>query len=416
MSATTDFVGVRNFSDLRSTVAKIDTRDSTVIGMAVPAPAADEDIFPLNTKVSLPIDDTEKIAALGAGLARDYVNQFLQEGIVTDVAFVRTQHSVLEDPEDKLEAEINGIVGSAGAKTGAWALLDDSVGLEPGCVISPGYTSQRIGDAANAVTATLSTIAGRIIDCIVLADTPVASREAALEWAEDFATSLNVVGLYPQIVTNLGAGNVTRPMSASMAAAMVRRDKEASNPYKAFWNRPLQGALKPSVPVGYTDGDTASDANWLNQRGIGTLIERNLIWAPFTTATDPAVKNWRSIKRIRTRRAIEKATLRPMRKYLSEDIHPDAVNLIYRSLDQFCMDLVTAKALIDYELVWSKAMNPASLLEAGALRVKARFAETPDLVDLQIYTEPQPEAFDVLEASIAASLQQLGLQNIRVTA
>lgn len=416
MSATTDFVGVRVFSDLRSTVAKIDTRDSTTIGLVLPAPAADADEFPLNTKVRLPIDDVEKVAALGAGLARDTVNQILLEGIVTDIAFVRTPHSTKTDVAEKLEEEIDGIVGSAGAKTGAWAILDDADGLVPGCLISPGYTSQRLDSAANAVTSTLSTIAGRIIDCMVFADTPATSREAALTWAQDFDGALNVVGFYPQMLTNLGDGNVVRPMSASMAAAMVRRDKETGGPYKAFWNRPLQGALKPSVPVGYTDGDTGSDANWLNQRGIGTLIEGNRIWAPFTTATDPTVKAWRSIKRIRTRRAIEKAVLRPMRQYLSEDIHPDVVNLIYRALDQFMMDLVTAKALIDYELIWSKAMNPGTLLEAGALRVKARFAETPDLVDLQIYTEPQPEAFDVLEAAIAASLQQLGLQNIRVTA
>ena len=92
------------------------------------------------------------------------------------------------------------------------------------------------------------------------------------------------------------------------------------------------------------------------------------------------------------------------------------VSLIYRSLDQFMGDLVTLGALIDYELLWSSAMNPATILEAGALRVKMRFAETPDLVDLQIYTEPQPEAFDVLQSAIAAALSQLGLNNIRVTA
>lgn len=418
MSATTDFVGVRVLSDLRSTVAKIDTRDSTVAGIALPAAQADNTKFPINEPVALPMDDPDMVAALGPGAAQDAVNQMLNEGIVGDIAFVRTQHSTKTDPAEKLEEEINGIVGSAGAKTGAWALLDAKghIGLEPGGLISPGYMSQRLDGAANAVTSTLSTIAGRIIDCIVFGDTPVTNREAAQTWAEDFATSLNVVALYPQIVTNLGAGNVTRPMSTSMLAAMIRRDKETLGPYKAFWNRPLQGALKPSVPVGYTDGDTSSDANWLNQAGIGTLIERNLIWAPFTTATDPTVKSWRSIKRIRTRRAIEKAVLRPLRQYASEDVHPDVVNLIYRALDQFMMDLVTAKALIDYELIWSKAMNPATLLEAGALRVKARFAETPDLVDLQLYTEPQPEAFDVLEAAIASSLQQLGLQNIRVTA
>ena len=46
------------------------------------------------------------------------------KGVVTDIAFVRTQHSVLTDPALKLEAEINSITGNAGLKTGGWALLD----------------------------------------------------------------------------------------------------------------------------------------------------------------------------------------------------------------------------------------------------------------------------------------------------
>ncbi|MFN3627896.1 MAG: phage tail sheath family protein, partial [Parvibaculum sp.] len=95
---------------------------------------------------------------------------------------------------------------------------------------------------------------------------------------------------------------------------------------------------------------------------------------------------------------------------------PHVVSLIYRAADQFLSDLKTLGAIIDYELIWSKSLNPASLLEAGGLRVKMRWAETPDLVDLQLYDEPMPEAFDVLNAAIAAALSQLGLSNIRVTA
>jgi len=418
MAGTTDFVGVRVFSDLTSTVAKIDTRDSTVLAMALPAPEADDAAFPIGELTRLSTDDAVQVAKLGDGLALDAVNQIAAEGIVTDIAFYRAQHSVLTDPQAKLEAEINSIVGSAGAKTGVYAFLDAKaeLKLEPGAIIAPGYTSQRIGGAANAVTAAMSTVAGKIIDCLAITDTPSTSREDAVEFAEDFATALNVIACYPMGIYNLGAGNVTRPLSPSVAAAMIRRDKQTGGPYKAFWNRPLQGVLAPSVPIGYTDGEITSDANFLNQRGVGTIIEGNLLWAPFTTASDPTVSSWRSIKRIRTRRAVEKAVLRPLRQYASEDISPHMVSLIYRSLDQFLGDLVTLGALIDYELVWSSSMNPASILEAGALRVKMRFAETPDLVDLQVFTEPQPEAFDVLEAAIAASLSQLGLNNVRVTA
>lgn len=418
MSGTTDFVGVRRFSNLRSTVARIDTRNSTVIGMALPAPLADNTAFPIDEPTVLSLDNPEQLELLGASMARDAVDQMLSEGIVGDVAFVRTPHSTLTDPAQKLEAEVNGIVGSAGAKTGVWALLDakSHIKLEPGCIIAPGYMSHRLDGAANPIVAASRTVADRIIDCMVIADTPSSSIANSIEWAEDFATALNVIGMYPGGVVNLGAGNVTRPLSAHVAAAMVRRDKETGGPYKAFWNRALQGVLAPSVPVGYTDGDVNSEANQLAQAGVGSIIEGNLLWAPFTTATDPTVKSWRSIKKIRTRLAASKAMLRPMRQYAAEDMTPHVVSLIYRAADQFLSDLVTLGALISYELIWSKAQNPATLLEAGGLRVKMRWAETPDLVDLQLYDEPMPEAFDLLEAAIASSLSQLGLSNIRVTA
>jgi len=417
MSGTTDFVGVRRFSNLRSTVAKIDTRNSTVVGMAAPAPLADNAKFPINEPVRLSLDDATQFTALGAGQVQDTVSQMLSEGIVTDIAFVRTPHSILTDAQAKLEAEINGIVGSAGAKTGLYALLDakSELGLEPGCIISPGYMSQRIGNAANAVVTAARTVADRIIDCVVIADTPsgISSAEA---WAADFATALNIIGIHPAGMVNLGSGNVVRPLSPHVAAAMIRRDKEVGNPYKAFWNRPLQGVLAPSVPVGYIDGDISSEANQLAQAGVGTIIEGNLLWAPFTTATDPTVKSWRSIKKIRTRLTVEKAMLRPMRQYLSEDIEGHTVSLIYRAADQFLSDLKTLKAIIDYELIWSKSLNSAGILEAGALRAKMRWAETPDLVDLQLYDEPMPEAFDVLQTALAQALAQIGSSNIRITA
>ena len=48
--------------------------------------------------------------------------------------------------------------------------------------------------------------------------------------------------------------------------------------------------------------------------------------------------------------------------------------------------------------------------------MKLRFEETPELIDLGIYTEPMPEAFDILAENIAAALEALGDPNIRVEA
>lgn len=409
MSATTPFVGVRVFSDLRQTVASIDTRDSTVIGLTLPAPLADNTAFPLNEPVALSLDDSEQIVKLGAGLALDTVNQILSEGIVTDISFVRVAEGV------DAEATLSNIVGSAGAKTGVWAQLEakDHIGLEPGLLIAPGYTSSRPGNAANPVVVAMDAICNRIIDCLAIVDTPGTTREAAAEYAEDFATSLNIVAMYPQAKVWLGA-DVIRPLSPHVAAAIVRRDKEVGTPFKAAWNRPLVGIRGLSQRVPYRDGDTATDANYLVQHGVGTVIENKVLWAPFTTAMDPTVKAYRSIKRIRTRRSIEKALLRPLRQYMSEDLGPHLVTLIAQALEEACEERQALGAIIDYQLIWDRKLNPNTFLRDGGLRLKLTFEETPDLTDLQIYSEPQPEAFDVLASSIADALAALGNPNIRI--
>ena len=415
MSATTPFVGVRVFSDLRQTVASIDTRDSTVIGVTLPAPLADNSVFDMDEPVTLSLDNAEQIEKLGAGLAQDTVNQILSEGIVTDVSFVRVPHSDLTDPTAKAEAELNAIVGSAGAKTGAWAQLEakDHIGLEPGLLISPGYTASRPGDAANPAVVAMDAICNRIIDCMAVVDTPGTTREAAAEYAADFATSLNIIAMYPQAKVWLG-GDVIRPLSPHVAAAIVRRDKEVGNPYKAAWNRPLVGIRGLSQRVPYRDGDTSTDANYLVQHGVGTVIENKVLWSPFTTAADPTIKAYRSIKRIRTRRSIEKAMLRPLRQYMSEDLGPHLVTLLAQSLEEACEERQNLKAIIDYQIIWDRKLNPNTFLRDGGLRLKLTFEETPDLTDLQIYTEPQPEAFDVLASSIAEALAALGNPAIRI--
>lgn len=407
MSATTPNVGVRVFSDLRQTVASIDAR-LTRIAMVLPAPNADNSIE-MDKPISISTDDAETIALLGAGEAKNTLDQIASEGIITDVLYVRV-------PDDAdLETQIGHIVGSPTAKTGIWALPDakDEVGYDPSLIISPGYTSQRLGGVANPVAVAMDGVCTRIIDCMGVVDTPETSREAAAEYAADFATSLNMIAMYPAAKVFLDGALVTRPLSPHVAAAIIRRDAEVGNPYKAAWNRSLTGILGASQKVSYRDGHTDHDANFLNFAGVGTVIENKLLWAPFNTATDPTTVGYRSIKRIRTRRSIEKAIPRALRLYNSEDLGPHLVTLIAQSLAEACQERQALTAIIDYEILWPRSLNPNTLMRDGGLRLKLRFEETPDLTDLGIYSEPQPEAFDVLAGEVGRAIDQLGDPRIR---
>ncbi|WP_319775486.1 phage tail sheath family protein [Breoghania sp.] len=410
MAATVPNVGVRVFSDLTPTVASIDARQ-TYAFMCLPAPNADNSIE-IDQPIAISTDDTEKIALLGDGTAKDAIAQIAAEGIVTDVIFSRCEYDADED------TQLGHIAGSAANKTGIWAGLEalSEIGLEPGLVLSPGFTHQRPGDAANPVLVAADAFCDRIIDCMAVGDAGGADRETAAIAASDFATSLNVMMGWPNVRIWKDGADVVAPMSTSWAAAILRRDAEVGNPYKAAWNRSLKGIRGVATRVSHRDGDPTSDSNYLAQAGVGTVIENKLLWAPFSTATDPTVRDYRSIKRIRTRRSIEKSFLRAMRKYNADDLGPHLAVLIYQTISEACAERRALGAIIDYDLIWDRALNPNTLLRDGGLRVKLRFEETPELVDLGIYTEPQPEAFDVLAENIAAALEALGDPNIRVIA
>ncbi len=409
MSGTTPNVGVRVFSDLSPTTAVISARQSYG-ALCMPVPGAPLDM-PLDEPFLVDLSKPEEIARFPAGtLARDALNQIASEGIVTDIIFVQVAANA--DPE----AQISLVAGSAGANTGVHALASSKthVGLEPSFILAPGFTALRPDDVANPAVAAIDVVCDQIIDCMGIVDTPETSRTAAIEYAADFAASYNIIACYPSVIWNNGTANVTRPMSPHVLAAHLRRDAEVGNPFKAAWNRPMKGVLGLSQDVTYRDGDTTHDANVLNQGGVVTAIERNLLWGPYTTATDPTTIGYRSIKRIRTRRAVEKALLRAVRKFAAADLGPHTVTLVYRSVADFCAELVSLSALIDYELIWDRSINTNALLRDGGLRVKLRFEETPDLTDLQIYSEPQPEAFDILAGRIGQALAALGNPNIRV--
>jgi len=414
MAAETPNVGTRVFSSLSDTIVSIDTRDSTTIGLVASATAADVDAFPLDTPVLIDTDDTDTLALLGPGEALNTIKQITSEGVTATIAFVRVGFAGGATDE----AKATRVAGDGTSNSGVYALrlAKSLIGVEPGIIIAPGYTDQRFGDAKNLVGAAIDAVASQIGDCVGIIDAPATDDASALAHAADFATSTQIIDCGVAVKVNLGSGVVVKPMSPHLAALMAKTDKANGTPFKACWNKGFKGVLGTSRPINYRPGDPNCTANRLVQGGLGVIIEGSLCWAPFTTARDATVKAWRSVKRIRTRRAIEKALQGPLRAYLSEDLTPHMVTLLYRALDDYLDGVQGLGAIIDHEVVWDRSLNTNTLLRDGGLRAKVRWEDTPDLVDLGIYTEAMPEAYDVLAAAIAAALSSLGDANIRVAA
>ncbi len=357
-------------SSLTDTLASIDVRDSSVIGMCLPANAADPSVFPADTPVAISTDDATLATKMGPGTAYDAIRQIASEGIVAKVIFTRCG-AIQAQAYTATEAAAL-VAGDPVAKTGVHALLNAKAltGYEPGIVIAPGLTAQTVGAAIDAVVT-------RIGDAVGVIDAPSTTAAAAIAHAALFATSTNIIDCSVGAKVSLDGSVVTRALSPHVAAMIVKRDQEAGSPFKASWNRGFKGVLGPSRPIEFRLSDPACEANTLVQAGLVTVIEGKVFWGPYTTATDPTVRAWRSIKRIRTRRAIERALQTPLRLYLAEDVTPHAVTLLYDSIDNFMDGLRGQSAIIDHEIVWDRTLNPNTLLRDGGLRVVTRWRRPP---------------------------------------
>lgn len=128
----------------------IQTVKSSVIGLVVTAPDADETVFPLNEPVLI-LSDPRKAAKLdttgnGLGTAKDAIDAIYdQDGAAVVVVRVA-------DGDDIFETWSN-ILGDQTAKTGVWALLTSKAknGYTPKLITVPGYMGQRIEGAVTVI-------------------------------------------------------------------------------------------------------------------------------------------------------------------------------------------------------------------------------------------------------------------------
>lgn len=135
-------VGVKHIRDDVETLPTFRS-EMSVVGIIGTAEDADAQIFPLNTPVYLTTNDQAKIAELGAdGTLLDAISGISAQlgvgQVAAKIVVVRVAEGV------SVDTTIANIIGSEGAGTGIWALLDAGHlhGVVPRIVIVPGFTSQ----------------------------------------------------------------------------------------------------------------------------------------------------------------------------------------------------------------------------------------------------------------------------------
>lgn len=405
--ATSYFHGTRVFK--RDEQARpISVEDYSSIGALIVAPNADEDTFPLNTPVTLFTTETAKIQKLGTGGNVDAVFSAINDQTdeyftAAEVTVVRVAEGTGETPEAKLEGTMANMVGTFAARSGAHALLHAV--SRPSLLMAPGYVSQRISDAKNPVAAALDSVAKRL-RAIKILDTPSASKEAALEYREDFADDKRAYLISPAARVPGPAGTpIIQPLSGRVAGLFVRRDKTVGGPHESPSNQAIGGIVGLSRPIDYYDGEPDSEANWLNENRIATVIENGILWGNETCAADPLE---RFVNVVRVEDMIDRAVVKAFRKWATaKNLNVPVASSVVQSMDDFLSDAANAGQIIAGRVWFDASVNSNSAMASGILRLEYDREPYAPLQDLQFYAGRNTGYYELVADGITRAAEQI---------
>ena len=400
--------GVRVF-DAGETEIPIQAADLSPIGLLATAPDADNAVFPIDEPIHFYSNDTAKTSLLGNnGTAKDAIDAINDQGVVASVVLVRSTEGV------DVDATLANMVGSSADLTGvsAFRYARGHTGVEPGIIIAPGYTSQRPGDAKNPVMAELEGVTADL-KAMKIGDCPGGSKEDAFVYRADFSDRYTYL-VDPHVTL---PGQIVGPASARVAGLMVKRDLDKGGPYWSPSNQAMGGITGTSRPISYWDGETAHEANYLNENRINTIIPAvtiqglhgtvapngTILWGSETTSLDPL---WRFVNVTRTRAAIEKAIPPAFRSAMDKNLSAQLGIAIIRSMQIFLDELTAIGAILGGRAFWDRNLNSNQAMRAGIMRIEFDAEEAPPLNDLQWGSRRNSVYFDTLAEDILSGLER----------
>lgn len=220
-----------------------------------------------------------------------------------------------------------------------------------------------VGDAANPVVAEMVGIGQRLRSTII-ADAPLGTAEDAVTYRGDWGTErILVVDNHPLFFDTDLAAHVAQPPSARVAGMQALIDNT-----EGFWvspsNHVIQGITGTSRPVDFNLSDQNSEANYLNENDVATIIYRDgyRLWGNHGCSADPLWKFW-SVGRVRDMiyESMEQAMLWAVDKPVSAELY----EALAGQVNQYLRRLTAQGAIVGGEAWIDPNFNTPDMLVAG---------------------------------------------------
>lgn len=361
-------VRVVELSDGRRPIRTIET---AIIGFVATASDADAAFFPLNTAVLV----TDVLAAIGkagvAGTLAKTLDAIADHGSPVCVV-VRVEAGA---DEAATNTNVIGTVTVDGQYTGLKALLaaQAKLGVKPRILGCPGLDTL-------PVATELVSIAKKLRAFAYVAAVG-ATKEEVVTYRDNFGDR-EVMVIWPdfQAFDTVANATATAPAVARALGLRAQIDEEIGW-HKTLSNIAVQGVTGISKDVFWDLQDPSTDAGYLNQNEVTTLVRRDgfRFWGSRTCAVDPlfAFENY-----TRTAQVLADTIAEAHLWAVDKPMNPTLVKDIIEGINAKFRELKALGYIIDGKAWYDPSVNDEVTLKAGKLYIDYDYTPVPPLENL----------------------------------
>ena len=358
----------------------IRTISTAVVGMVCTAEDADPLAFPLDTPVLITNVQTALGKAGTTGTLRAAL-QAIADQTKPFTIVVRVAVGEGADPAAIEAATVSNLIGTTTAEgkyTGMKALLaaKGKLGMVPRILGVPGLDSLPVATALVAIAQDLRAFA-------YVSAHGAKTKEEAVAYRDGFGAR-EVMVIWPSFEKWDTTANATAQSPAVAIALGLRAklDKDIGW-HKTLSNIPVNGVTGISADVWWDLQNPATDANYLNEAEVTTLIQEAgfRFWGSRTCSEDPlfAFENY-----TRTAQVLADTMAEAHFWAVDKPMHPSLVRDIIEGINAKFRELKSAGYIIDGQCWYDEEANDATTLKAGKLFIDYDYTPVPPLEDLTL--------------------------------
>lgn len=350
----------------------IRTVSTAIVGFVATAEDADPATFPLDTPVLI----TNVLAAIGKAGTKGTLRRVLT-GIAAQTKPVTVVVRVAEgkDPAETT-SNVIGTTTPTGQYTGMQALLASQakLGIKPRILGAPLLDTQ-------AVATALATIAQRLRGFGYVRADGAKTKEEATAYRKQFSQR-EIMVIWPDFTgwdTTLNAA--TDIPATAIALGLRAKIDEETGWHKTLSNVGVNGVTGISKDIFWDLQDPATDAGYLNEQNVTTLINSTgyRFWGSRTCSDDVkfAFENY-----TRTAQVVADTMADAHMEYVDKGMHPSIVRDLIESINAKFRQMTTDGYLLGGSAWYDPEPNTTDSLNSGKLYIDYDYTPVPPIENL----------------------------------